>query len=301
VPNVPRRHLHRSRALRRYGACTCATGYCGAACPELRLQLPQLCGGALRPNVAAAAYAPAVPPRDATGCAAGAPAACALGYTDPACDAICSGGSSVLAKVPRDVRCGHCSRDPYYDLADCRALFVPALHSTRARATARASPAARTSPNASASPGTRAPTAAVFARAVSQRHALRRACATATARARATQQTPQVSGSARRATLAPPATWEPTATCSALPLRGGDDGAEPVPRPRGPPRHRARRAITTSSATEQQQLQQARRDASERAQPTKPDLFRSCSDVETAAVDREADIPPGLDGDAVES
>jgi hypothetical protein len=42
-----------------------------------------------------------------------------------------------------------------------------------------------------------------------------------------------------------PATWEPTATCSALPLRrGGDDGAGAVPRPRGPPRHRTRRAIT---------------------------------------------------------
>jgi hypothetical protein len=33
----------------------------------------------------------------------------------------------------------------------------------------------------------------------------------------------------------------------------------------------------------------------------KLDLFRSCSDVEVAAVDLEADIPPGLDGDAVES
>jgi hypothetical protein len=53
-------------------------------------------------------------------------------------------------------------------------------------------------------------------------------------------------------------------------------------------------------ATEKQQ-QQARRDARERAQPTKLDLFRSCSDVEGAAVDREADIPPGLDDDAVES
>jgi hypothetical protein len=31
------------------------------------------------------------------------------------------------------------------------------------------------------------------------------------------------------------------------------------------------------------------------------DLFRSCSDVEAAAVDLEADIPPGLDDDAVES
>jgi hypothetical protein len=44
-----------------------------------------------------------------------------------------------------------------------------------------------------------------------------------------------------------------------------------------------------------------RRDARERAQPTKLDLFRSCSDVEAAAVDLEADIPPGLDDDAVES
>jgi hypothetical protein len=30
-------------------------------------------------------------------------------------------------------------------------------------------------------------------------------------------------------------------------------------------------------------------------------LFRSCSDVEAAAVDLEADISPGLDDDAVES
>jgi hypothetical protein len=43
-----------------------------------------------------------------------------------------------------------------------------------------------------------------------------------------------------------------------------------------------------------------RRDASERAQLTKLDLFRSCSDV-AAAADLEADIPPGLDEDAVES
>jgi hypothetical protein len=59
---------------------------------------------------------------------------------------------------------------------------------------------------------------------------------------------------------------------------------------------------TRQGATEQQQQQQqARRDARERAQPTKLDLFRSCSDVEAAAVDLEADIPPGLDDDAVES
>jgi hypothetical protein len=44
-----------------------------------------------------------------------------------------------------------------------------------------------------------------------------------------------------------------------------------------------------------------RRAAKERAQPTKLDLFRSCSDVEAAAVDLEADIPPVLDDDAVES
>jgi hypothetical protein len=34
---------------------------------------------------------------------------------------------------------------------------------------------------------------------------------------------------------------------------------------------------------------------------TKLDLFRSCSDVEAAAVDLDADIRPGLDDDAVES
>jgi hypothetical protein len=44
--------------------------------------------------------------------------------------------------------------------------------------------------------------------------------------------------------------------------------------------------------------QHARRSSNTR--PTKLDLFRSCSDVE-AAVDLEADIPPGLDDDAVES
>jgi hypothetical protein len=44
-----------------------------------------------------------------------------------------------------------------------------------------------------------------------------------------------------------------------------------------------------------------RRDASERAAPTKLDLFRSGSAVEVAAVDLEADIPPGLDDDTVES
>jgi hypothetical protein len=85
------------------------------------------------------------------------------------------------------------------------------------------------------------------------------------------------------------------------PRRGGNDQS------RGPPRHRARRAITVRDgprhppgATEQQQ-QQARRDARERVQPTKLDLFRSYSDVEPAAVDLEADIPPELDGDSVES
>jgi hypothetical protein len=39
-------------------------------------------------------------------------------------------------------------------------------------------------------------------------------------------------------------------------------------------------------ATEQQ-LQQAQSDASEQAQPTTLDLFRSCSDVEAAVVDLE--------------
>jgi hypothetical protein len=48
-------------------------------------------------------------------------------------------------------------------------------------------------------------------------------------------------------------------------------------------------------AVEQQQ-QQARRDARERAQPTN----WICSDP-AAAVDLEADVPPGLDGDTVES
>jgi hypothetical protein len=59
---------------------------------------------------------------------------------------------------------------------------------------------------------------------------------------------------------------------------------------------------SSARATEQHQQQQARRDAMERAQPTKLDLFRSCSDVEAAAVvDLEADIPPRLEDDAVES
>jgi hypothetical protein len=58
---------------------------------------------------------------------------------------------------------------------------------------------------------------------------------------------------------------------------------------------------TRQGATEQQQQQQVRRDARERPQPSKLDMFRSCSDVEAAAVDLEADIPPGLDDDAVES
>jgi hypothetical protein len=58
---------------------------------------------------------------------------------------------------------------------------------------------------------------------------------------------------------------------------------------------------TRQGATEQQQLQQARRDARVRAQRTKLDLFRSCSDVEAAAVDLEADILAGLNDDAVES
>jgi hypothetical protein len=82
---------------------------------------------------------------------------------------------------------------------------------------------------------------------------------------------------------------------------------DPVPRPRGPPRHGARRAsrpatvIGTRQGATEQQLQQPRRDTMERAQPTKLDLFRSCIDVEVAAVDLEADIPPGLDDGAVES
>jgi hypothetical protein len=59
--------------------------------------------------------------------------------------------------------------------------------------------------------------------------------------------------------------------------------------------------LGTRQGTTEQQQQQARRDARERAQPTKRDLFRPCSDVEAAAVDREADIAPGLDDDAVES
>jgi hypothetical protein len=90
------------------------------------------------------------------------------------------------------------------------------------------------------------------------------------------------------------ATWEPTATCSALPLRrGGDGGAGPVPRPRGPPRHGARRAITARDGPRHPPGRDgtaaaARRDARERAQPTKLDLFRSCSDVEEATVDLEA-------------
>jgi hypothetical protein len=84
---------------------------------------------------------------------------------------------------------------------------------------------------------------------------------------------------------------------AALPLRrGADDGAGPVPRPRGPPTGRdvpSRPATVPGirqGATEQQQQQQARRDAGEREQPTELDLFRSCCDVETAAVDLEADI-----------
>jgi hypothetical protein len=92
------------------------------------------------------------------------------------------------------------------------------------------------------------------------------------------------------------AAWESTATCSALPLRrGGDDGAGPAPRPRGPPRHRARRAITARDGPRRQ----PGRDGAatrERAQPRKLDLFLSCSDVEAAA----ADMPPRLDDDAVE-
>jgi hypothetical protein len=80
---------------------------------------------------------------------------------------------------------------------------------------------------------------------------------------------------------------------------GGDDGAGPVPRPRGPPRHLARdvpsRPATVLGIARVQQLQhqqQERHDARERAQPTKLDLFRSCSDTDAAAVDLEADIPP---------
>jgi hypothetical protein len=56
---------------------------------------------------------------------------------------------------------------------------------------------------------------------------------------------------------------------------------------------RARRSSNGSS--------NRRRDASERAQRTKLDLFPPCSDVETATADLEVDIPPGLDDDAVES
>jgi hypothetical protein len=50
---------------------------------------------------------------------------------------------------------------------------------------------------------------------------------------------------------------------------------------------------TRQGATEQQQQLQGQSDARERAQPRKLDLFRSCSDVEAAAADLEADIPPG--------
>jgi hypothetical protein len=41
-----------------------------------------------------------------------------------------------------------------------------------------------------------------------------------------------------------------------------------------------------------QQQRQARRYVRELAQPTKLDLLRSCGDVQAAAVDLEADIPP---------
>jgi hypothetical protein len=51
---------------------------------------------------------------------------------------------------------------------------------------------------------------------------------------------------------------------------------------------------------QQQQRQQARRDARERAQPTKLDLFRSCSNV-GAAADLKEDMPPGLNDNAVDS
>jgi hypothetical protein len=64
---------------------------------------------------------------------------------------------------------------------------------------------------------------------------------------------------------------------------------------------RPRRSPALARARRGSSSKLARRDARERAQPTKLDLFRSCSDVEAAAVDLEADMPLGLDDDAVES
>jgi hypothetical protein len=56
--------------------------------------------------------------------------------------------------------------------------------------------------------------------------------------------------------------------------------------------HGPRRSSASARVQQQQHQQQARHDARERAQPTKLDLFRSCSDTDAAAVDLEADIPP---------
>jgi hypothetical protein len=57
---------------------------------------------------------------------------------------------------------------------------------------------------------------------------------------------------------------------------------------------------TRQGATEQQQQQQAWRDARERPQPLR-NWICSAFAATAAAVDLEADIPPALDDDAVES
>jgi hypothetical protein len=95
---------------------------------------------------------------------------------------------------------------------------------------------------------------------------------------------------------------------AALPLRrGGDDGTTSPSSPRTSATSGATCLTARDGpryppgATEQQQQLQARRDARELAHPTNLDLFRSCSDVEAAAVNPEADIRPGLGDDAVES